>query len=140
MEIRVTIPIFIDTLFVVASISPRDQYHSQAVKLAGELDGQPLLVTDAVLLEIGNALARSHKVQAAEVIKHFLTSQEIEVVHLTPELFGKAFDLYQAYEDKTWGLTDCISFVVMREAGVTGALTFDRHFEQAGFQVLMSDN
>jgi len=35
--------------------------------------------------------------------------------------------------DKNWSLTDCITFVIMREAGLQEALTGDRHFEQAGF-------
>lgn len=43
------------------------------------------------------------------------------------------------YEDKEWGLIDCISAAVMRAAGVSQALTFDRHFVQAGFQVLMNE-
>lgn len=132
--------VFIDTLFVVASISPRDQYHSQAVKLANQYNGQPMLVTDAVLLELGNALARNYKSEAVRVIEHFLTSDEIEVVHLTPELFEQAFTLYQTHKDKAWGLVDCISFVVMRDAGITEALTTDQHFEQAGFRVLMRED
>ena len=40
---------------------------------------------------------------------------------------------------KAWGLVDCISFIVMREAGVNQALTFDQHFVQAGFQALMRE-
>lgn len=129
--------IFVDTLFVVALINRRDQYHAQASTLAEKFDGHPLLVTHAVLLEIGNALARGFKREAAEIIEHFLTSDEVEVVHITPELFEEAFTLYRSYGDKEWGLVDCISFVVMRRAGITQALTFDRHFAQAGFQVLM---
>jgi predicted nucleic acid-binding protein len=132
--------VLIDTLFVVASISPRDQYHNQAVKVAKQYDGEPLLVTDAILLEIGNALARNYKAQAVSIIQQFLAADEIEVVHLTPPLFEQAFDLYRTHEDKAWGLVDCISFVVMREAGITAALTFDRHFEQAGFQVLLRED
>jgi uncharacterized protein len=42
-------------------------------------------------------------------------------------------------QDKAWGLVDCISFIVMREAGVNQALTFDQHFVQAGFQALMRE-
>jgi uncharacterized protein len=130
---------FVDTLFIVALISPRDQYHNQAVQLADTFDQQPLLVTDAVLLEVGNALARNYKPEAIEILEHFRTSPEIEVVHLTPELFEQGFALFKAYKDKAWGLVDCISFVAMRDAGVTAVLTFDRHFEQAGFQVLMRE-
>lgn len=40
--------------------------------------------------------------------------------------------------DKDWGLTDCISFAVMTQEGITQALTSDRHFEQAGFTKLLS--
>jgi predicted nucleic acid-binding protein len=47
--------------------------------------------------------------------------------------------LYGARPDKEWGLTDCISFVVMEERGLTLALTTDRHFEQAGFQSALVD-
>jgi len=45
--------------------------------------------------------------------------------------------LYQNRPDKNWSLTDCISFVVMQEHGITEALTADRHFEQAGFVPLL---
>jgi predicted nucleic acid-binding protein len=48
--------------------------------------------------------------------------------------------MYKKYNDKEWGLIDCISFVVMTEAGVKQALTFDQHFEQAGFEALMARN
>jgi len=44
---------------------------------------------------------------------------------------------YQERMDKEWGLTDCISFVVMKERKITEAFTSDRHFEQAGFTNLL---
>jgi len=53
------------------------------------------------------------------------------------ELFDQAVTLYAARMDKEWGVTDCISFVVMQERGLTAALTTDAHFQQAGFQALL---
>ena len=97
-----------------------------------------MLTTDAVLLEIGNALARGYKQEAIEVIEQFRASDEVEIKRLTPYLFEQAFELYKQYRDKDWSLVDCISFVAMREAGISQALTFDRHFVQAGFEVLAS--
>ena len=129
--------IFIDTLFVVALINPNDQYHKTASQLARRYENHPLLVTDVVLLEIGNGLARNFKRQAVAIIEQFYASDEVEIVHLTPELFERGFSLYRKHVDKEWGLLDCISFEVMREASVLEALTFDRHFVQAGFQALM---
>src|SRR5439155_12073717 len=95
-----------------------DQYHQQALDLAAQFEGHPLLVTDAVLLEIGNALARSYKQEAVEIIAQSLAAEEVDVVPLTPHLFEQGFILYKSHQDKAWGLVDCISFMVMREAGV----------------------
>ena len=83
--------IFIDTLFVIALINRRDQYHHQALDLAEQLEGRPVLVTDAVFLEIGNALARRYKQEAVAILEQFLAAEEVEVVHLTPRLFAQGF-------------------------------------------------
>jgi len=108
---------------VIALMNHRDQYHQQALDLAKQFEGHPLLVTDAVLLEIGNALARSYKQEAVETIEQFLTAEEVDVVHLTPHLFAQGFTLYKSHQDKAWGLVDCILFIVMREAEVNRVLT-----------------
>lgn len=129
--------VFVDALFVIALINQRDAYHAKASELADLYDEQPLLTTDVVLLEIGNALARNFKQQAIEIIDDFLSSSEVEIVRLNPQLFEQAYSLYKQYQDKEWGLIDCVSFVVMREAGISSALTFDQYFGQAGFQALM---
>lgn len=53
------------------------------------------------------------------------------------DLYAQAFKLFSERTDKEWGLVDCVSFVVMRERGITDALTSDDHFRQAGFNALM---
>jgi predicted nucleic acid-binding protein len=45
--------------------------------------------------------------------------------------------LYRSRHDKEWSLTDCVSFVVMQDEGISDALTGDKHFEQAGFNALL---
>lgn len=129
--------IFVDTLFIVASINQRDQYHQKALELAKAFENYPLITTDAVLLEVGNALSSNHKNQAFELISAFLDSDDVEVIRLTPDLFAEALSLYKQYQDKSYGLVDCVSFVVMKKNQVDRALTFDKHFVQAGFQALM---
>jgi predicted nucleic acid-binding protein len=123
----------------VALVNPRDENHEKANEMVDAYDKKPLLVTDAVLLEIGNSLAKGYKQNAIEIIEEFLDSPEVEIVRLDETLFAKAFELYKSHTDKTWGLVDCISFVVMRERGITDALTSDKHFVQAGFRALMLD-
>ena len=55
------------------------------------------------------------------------------------DTFARGFDLYARRPDKSWSLTDCISFVVMTDRGLTEALTGDHHFEQAGFRALLRE-
>ena len=129
--------VFVDTSFVVALVNKNDEHHSLALDLAERFMGRRVVTTDAILLEIGNALSRKFKRESVEVIEHFLTSDEVTVVHLHPLLFRKAFDLYKSHSDKLWGLIDCVSFVVMKELAITDALSADRHFEQAGFRILI---
>jgi predicted nucleic acid-binding protein len=130
---------FVDTCYVVALVNRRDQFHVRARELALAYRERPVLTTDAILLEIGNALARAFKREAVEVIESLLGSAELEVVHLSPELFDRGFELYASFRDKPWGLIDCVSFVVMRDRGIREALTYDQHFVQAGFHALMRD-
>lgn len=130
-------PLLIDTAFIIALVNRRDKYHAQAQKLVQQYVKHSLLVTDAILLEVGNALAQQFRQEAVAIIEQFLNAPEVEVIHLTPDQFTAAFSLYKKYTDKEWGLVDCISFVVMRERGIQEALTFDHHFVQAGFTALM---
>ncbi len=130
--------IFIDTAYIIARVNKRDQYHAEAEALAYRYTGRQFIVTDGVLLETGNALARHYRAAAIRLIDQFLVSPKVEVVYTTPNLFVAAFALYKQMDDKQWSLVDCVSFVVMRERGLTEALTPDHHFTQAGFQALLA--
>ncbi len=129
----------IDTSFIVALINQKDEEHDKALRLSAEFERKEMVVTDAVLLEIGNSLSRGFKQSCVETIDGLIESSEVTIVRLDETLFDKAFHLYKTHTDKTWGLVDCISFIVMKEHGITEALTSDRHFVQAGFHALMLD-
>jgi hypothetical protein len=60
------------------------------------------------------------------------------VIETSHELFEQGVALFSQRPDKSWSLTDCISFVVMEQHGLSEALTADRHFEQAGFVPLLA--
>ena len=62
----------------------------------------------------------------------------IEVVPHSGELSADAIHLFTARSDKSWSLTDCLSFVVMERKGIREALTADIHFEQAGFHAILT--
>jgi predicted nucleic acid-binding protein len=129
--------IFIDTGYILALINTADEYHKQAITIASEMKG-PFVTTEAVLTEIGNALAKLHwRTIAVSTLEDLRSDPDIEVVSISPELFDHAVKLYSSRMDKEWGITDCISFIVMEDRGVPAALTTDDHFRQAGFRTLL---
>jgi hypothetical protein len=135
--------VFLDAAFAIALSAPNDQYHELAVTLAEQLeaDGTRLITTRAVILEIGNALARKRYRRAAiELLESLEADPNVEIALVSEELHARAFRLYKERPDKEWGLTDCISFVVMQDRGLNEALTTDEHFQQAGFRALLREN
>jgi predicted nucleic acid-binding protein len=62
-----------------------------------------------------------------------LHSPSVEFVQVDEELLLEGWVLLQQHQDKDFSLADCVSFVVMRRLRLTHALTFDKHFTQAGF-------
>jgi predicted nucleic acid-binding protein len=137
-----TAKVFLDTAYAIALSSPRDEHHQKAVELAEHLEtnGTKLVTTRAVVLEIGNALAKQrYRAAAVALLQALEQDANIEIVPLAEDVYERGFKLFQQREDKEWGLTDCLSFVIMQEHGLNEALTTDEHFEQAGFRTLLKD-
>jgi predicted nucleic acid-binding protein len=133
-------PVFFDTSSILAIADKDDQFHSQAVEIHQELLGHATLfvLTDYILDEVANGLARlNFRAVAVQFIEMIRSSNRCQIIHVSEELFDKGWQLYKSRTDKEWGLTDCVSFEVRRERKITRAFTNDRHFEQAGFTVLL---
>lgn len=128
---------FADTFYYLALLSKTDAAHPQAVELARS-HRLRTVTTDWVLTEIGDALANPpDRVRFAPFVETLRISPFVTIVPFSAELFDRGIALYSERRDKQWPLTDCISFVVMADHGLTDALTGDRHFEQAGFRRLL---
>jgi len=90
------------------------------------------------LFELANALsAIEFRARAVSFIDTLRGLASVEIVPTNAELYEKALHLYRERPDKEWGLTDCASFVVMKERGINLAFTSDKHFKQAGFIKLL---
>jgi predicted nucleic acid-binding protein len=95
------------------------------------------LVTEAILIEVGNALSSVNRLAAVQFIEQCYQIPNINVIPLTTELLKRSLQLYHSRLDKTWGLCDCISFMVMWDNNLIDVVTADQHFVQAGFRILM---
>ena len=135
--------LFLDASYAIALSSATDRHHEKAVELASQVesDNPGLITTRAVILEIGNALSRlRYRAASLTLLDAIENDPGVQIVALSEDLYSRGLELYRRHQDKEWGLTDCISFTVMRERSLTDALTADDHFRQAGFRVLLTQS
>ena len=132
-------PCFADTFYYLALANPHDESHDRAKAFTRTLRRR-IVTTEFVLLEVADAMSLPKSRPAfLRLLDVQRGSWNVEIVRATSELFQRGVRLFAERPDKDWPLTDCISFVVMRERGltVTDALTADHHFEQGGFRALL---
>jgi uncharacterized protein len=131
--------LFVDTSGWVASVNQGDLYH---VKTRQALDawmdqGGVLVTTDYVIDETLTHMRKRFGLDVAqtwwEELEH---STRLRWEWVGMERAEKAREMFFHHRDKDYSLTDCTSFVVMKELKLKQALTTDKHFVQAGFQVL----
>ncbi len=136
--------IFADSSLYIALLNLRDSFSSLALRSIQDLqeeEGIRFITTVWVLMEVGDAFCGTPLRSACHrLINEVMVDPDTEVVVATEPWFPRGLRLYGHRPDKSWSLTDCISFEIMSARGITEALTGDHHFEQAGFQCLLRMN
>lgn len=129
--------VFADAFYFFALVNPLDPAHARAVAFLRSYEGR-MVTTGWILVEVGDGLANPvNRPSFLLTVDSLRNEPNVTVIPCSDELLEAAIDLYRRRPDKEWSVTDCISFVVMQREGITEALTGDRHFEQAGFTVLL---
>lgn len=131
--------VFLDTGYLIALEASDDQNHQVAHRHWQELIERPriLVTTSYVFDEVVTFFnSRDRHGKAVEIGRRLLSSPSVLLVHVDEELFAEAWQYFQQHRDKRYSLTDCISFMVMKREDLREALSFDRHFAQAGFASL----
>ena len=132
--------VFADAGYRIALLNPRDDLHHKALALSRDLESAEIITSEMVLTEFLNCFSGYGpplRELAAIAVASLLEALETTIVPQTTELFARALRIYLEMTDKSWSLTDCASFVIMKDEEITSALTHDRHFVQAGFQALL---
>ncbi len=131
--------IFADSSGFIATFDARDQRHERARRAwrSFESDGVYLLTSQLVVAETVTHLRRRGGWQASrQVGEALLRSRVIEIAGLDRQQLESAWREFVRSADPKLSLCDAASFVLMRERGIATAFTFDRHFADAGFDVI----
>ena len=137
--------IFVDTAAWIALFNRRDALHHQTRQLMDRFRQQNIILvsTEFLLLEVAEAFSNPEiRGLTVEYINRLRRWKNLQIIPVSQTLLAEGWELYSKRSDKDWGLTDCISFVVMRQENITQeniteAFTSDHHFQQAGFVKLL---
>jgi predicted nucleic acid-binding protein len=132
--------VFVDSLLWIAMARPADTYRHSALEALAKLGDAELVTTADVLVEVLAAVAKSSTAvrgAAAAMVRKILESETVAVVPQSHESFLSGLALFEDRLDKGYNLTDCISMRTMRAMDIAEVLTFDHHFRQEGFTVLL---
>ncbi len=131
--------LFVDTAGWTACADAADPAHAAARAARDkwlERDGH-LLTTDYVIDETLTLLRIRLGLDAAENWWHSIAaSSRVRKEAIQSERAERARAIFFRYRDKEFSFTDCTSFALMREMRLRQALTTDRHFRQAGFEII----
>jgi len=131
--------IFVDTSAWDAIADGGDPNHEVALLFRDEIAEQcRLVVTNYILDELYTLLLMNIGYQRAVDFKRNLDVliQEgiLEIVWVSKEIATEAWIVFEQFNvDKQWSFTDCVSYVVMKQRGITEVFAFDDDFAQMGF-------
>jgi len=134
--------LFIDASALIALEDEDDREHKTALDYRekirrGETPFRALYSSNYILDEVFTLLRLklSHEAAVAfgEKIKH---SKILRILRVTPEIENTAWQIFKKYGDRDFSFTDCTSFALMEREAMSTAFTFDKHFQQYGFQTV----
>jgi predicted nucleic acid-binding protein len=131
--------VFADTFYWISFFNPNDVWYNQVRTVTRSLEPLRIVTTEDVLSEVLTFYANSGlrmRQRTVELVKGIMTSDNIQVIKQSHELFLLGLDLYERRLDKGYSLPDCISMNVMKQLNIDEVLTHDKHFAQEGFSIL----
>lgn len=133
--------IFIDTSFFLALANDADPLYLKANSVFTECIHRKdsLYTSDHVFDELITFM-RCKRKESVEAVVKFVSSVELSEIRLfgiDQEAFIDALLLMKKYHDHYFSMTDCLSFIAMKELKTKDVLTLDKDFMIAGFNDLM---
>lgn len=126
---------FVDTGAFLALHLKNDQFHETVLRIWPKLGRA--VTSGHVMDELATLLARRASYNfAADCLGYLYDVAEVEIVQSTREDEIEALHWMRKFADQGVSFTDGVSFSIMRRKRIRRALTFDRHFQLAGFRIV----
>jgi len=122
--------IFVDTGAWVALFVEADSQHRVAQSWI-DSNRDRLVTSDYVVDEVLTLIKMRFRTQSALQAGQALFGERLSALfYLTEDDIARAWSIFRSHRDKGWSFTDCTSFALMQQLGISTAFAFDRHFSQ----------
>jgi len=129
--------VFVDTSSLLAVLDADDLNHSAAKTLWENLlgGGTDFVTHNYILVETSALVLRRLGLEALRVFETDIVPV-LHVVWVTPDVHESAVGAHLLGARRALSLVDCVSFEVMRRAGLRSVFAFDSHFSEFGYEPL----
>jgi predicted nucleic acid-binding protein len=138
--------VFVDASAWIAIMSKKDGRHETAAQIyERELRKSTYLITSNLTTYEAYTKIKTEKgIEIATKLRDVIENKRlVKIERVTSDIEEEALEIFWRYHDKTWGIIDITSFVIMDRNGCNSAFAFDRHFveaaQQKGFHLLTVD-
>ena len=130
-------PVFVDASAWVAIANRKDRNHKEAVRIFRRLlsSSTRLIATTWTAYEALTIVkSRLGFSQAERLWARIKSRSVVDLIRIDDQIDSDALELFWRHKDKTWGVVDCSSLIVMEIVGCRQAFAYDRHFVEASRQ------
>ena len=131
--------VFIDTSALLAVLDADDANHKAArpfwegIVAAGDI----LVIHNYILVETSALVLRKLGLEALRVFEREIVPV-LHIIWVTREIHNSTASAQLVASRGSLSLVDCASFEIMRRSGIRKAFSFDRHFQEYGYDILPS--
>ena len=132
--------VFADSGYWIALLNPKDDKNESAQRATENVVGRKIVTTEMVFVEVFAHVSKQGQLArngAVRMLNDVRNDPNVEIVAQTQRQFNEAAEMYAKRPDQSYSLTDCASFLLMKERGIREALAHDRDFEREDFIALM---
>ena len=129
--------IFVDASAWIAIMYEGDKNHTDAKEIyIRELENDSVFfISNWTAYEAFSYLKSKAGIEKTEKLKEiFQDINLVKPIRVTSAIEKRALDIFWKFTDKTWGIVDITSFLIIEECNCKYAFAFDKHFKEAASQ------
>ena len=120
-----------------ALTNAKDQWHDSVLRYMQTAKAR-ITTSVWVLVELANFFTTvGRRAMFLATVEKLEADSAVTIISALDADYRAGLNLFSQRPDKEWSLTDCISMVILDRQKISDVLTSDKHFEQAGYQILL---